>query len=54
MSEQSITIEIEEPYAGMIHELRNELGAETVDDDLKQLVHDATHNSYQELISEQS
>jgi hypothetical protein len=54
MSDTSVTIEIEEPYAGMIQELRDGLDDEQVDTDLKQLIHDAVHNSYQELISEQS
>jgi hypothetical protein len=48
MSDTSVTIEIEEPYAGMIRELRGELEGD-VDADIKRVVRDAVHNSYQEL-----
>jgi hypothetical protein len=51
MSDTSVTIEIEDPYASMIRELKDELNGEKVDADLKQLIHDAVHNSYQELHS---
>lgn len=54
MNEKTVTIEIEQPYAGMIRELRTELDTEAVDDDIRQLIQDAVHNSYQQLISEQS
>jgi hypothetical protein len=39
MSDTSVTIEIEEPYAGMIRELKDELNDEKVDADLRQLIY---------------
>jgi 8-oxo-dGTP pyrophosphatase MutT (NUDIX family) len=43
-----IEIAIEEPYSTMIRELREELEGD-VDADIKRVVCDAVHNSYQEL-----